>query len=77
MYVPHAMWLLENDQFNEAQDGNNQLGTKNRVVVIQCCSFVALSKAGRQTAAVNILEQLVENAIVETRCFSIHLTNMQ
>lgn len=76
MYFPYAMWLIENDRFDEAQEG--QYLTLNIVQYstvrwtpakgIGYYTCAALNKAGRQSEALTLLEQLAENAITETRC---------
>ena len=73
MYFPYATWLIENDRFDEAQEGQSRTVDmqlyQNRYYSerVHTCIPAALDKAGRQTEALHLLEQLAENAITETR----------
>ena len=72
VYFPYATWLIENDRFDEAQEGQSRTVDmqlyQNRYYMSVCIHVpVALDKAGRQTEALHLLEQLAENAITETR----------
>ena len=73
VYVPYAMWLLENDHFNEAQDG---MSCWFHIILVytkwplydHAAMCAALNQAGRQSEAISLLEQLASNAVVECRC---------
>ena len=71
--MPYATWLVENDKFEEAQDGNVKTTyicvlLTNRIVLF----YSALTQAGRQSEAANLLVNLAENAVTENR-YTIHV----
>uniref|UniRef100_A0A673UB11 Intraflagellar transport protein 122 homolog n=1 Tax=Suricata suricatta TaxID=37032 RepID=A0A673UB11_SURSU len=83
IYVPYAQWLAENDRFEEAQKGTwsvlCSLGFPLvKWTALQAWQYLrqserkhraltAFHKAGRQQEAVQVLEQLTHNAVVENR----------
>ena len=67
VYFPYATWLIENDRFDEAQEGQSPPIIAVCTCIVSVYTPAALDKAGRQTEALHLLEQLAENAVTETR----------
>lgn len=64
VYLPYARWLSENDQFDEAQSGIIYY-----FKIIFNINILAYNIAGEEKEAFDVLNQLTENALRESRFY--------